>query len=192
MTQQSPDEIRAEIERTRNNLSRDVDAVADKVAPSNVVQRQKDKVRETVGGWKDHVMGSADDASAQVSDQAHSVAETAQRAPGELKHKTQGNPLAAGLIALGVGWLAASILPASEPEQKAAAKLEDQAQPLVDDAKKQAQSMAQQLKEPAQESVQRVQDSAAQSAEKVKSEGQDQKERVADSATSSAEQVRDN
>ncbi|MCH8565801.1 DUF3618 domain-containing protein [Nesterenkonia sp. LB17] len=190
MTQQSPDEIRADIERTRNSLSLDVDAVADKVSPSKVAQRQTEKIRSTVGGWKDSVMGSADDASSEVSENAHSAAASAQRAPQELKRKTRGNPLAAGLIALGAGWLAASILPASEPEKKAAAKLEDQAQPLVDDAKRQAQSMAEELKEPALESAQRVQDSATHSAQNVKSEVQDQKDTVADSAKSSAEDVR--
>ncbi|PRZ18476.1 DUF3618 domain-containing protein [Nesterenkonia sandarakina] len=138
MTQQSPDEIRADIERTRNSLSLDVDAVADKVSPSKVAQRQTEKLRSTVGGWKDSVMGSADDASSEVSESAHHAASSARRAPQELKHKTQGNPLAAGLIALGAGWLAASILPASEPEKRAAAKLEDQTKPLVDDAKSQA------------------------------------------------------
>lgn len=201
MTQQSPDEIRAEIEQTRESLSLDVDAVADKVSPSKVAQRQTDKIRSTVSGWKDTVMGSADEASGELSERAHhmaegvagsarGVAQSAQQAPQQLKGKTRGNPLAAGLIALGAGWLAASILPASEPEKKAAAKLEDQAQPLVDDAKDQAQSMAQEFKEPVQESVQRVQESAQQSAQTVKSEGQQQKDQVQDSAKSSADEVR--
>ena len=190
MTQQTPDEIRADIERTRSSLSLDVDAVADKVSPSKVAQRQTEKLRSTVGGWKDNVMGSADDASHQVSDQAHSAVEGVKGAPDAAKQKTRGNPLAAGLIALGAGWLVASVLPASEPEKRAAAKLEDQAQPLVDDAKNQAKSMAEQLKEPAQESVQRVRDSAAESAQNVKAEGQEQKSAVQDSAESSAEQVR--
>lgn len=190
MTHQTPEEIRADIERTRSSLSLDVDAVADKVSPSKVAQRQKDKARETVGGWKDHVMGSAEDASTTVSDQAHHAAEGLQQAPGAAKQKTRGNPLAAGLIALGAGWLAASLVPASEPEKKAAATLEDQARPLVDDAKNQAKSMAEELKEPAQESAQRVRDSAAESAQNVKSEGQDQKDTVADSAKSSAQDVR--
>ncbi|MGJ9372586.1 DUF3618 domain-containing protein [Nesterenkonia sp. CF4.4] len=190
MTQQTPEEIRADIERTRSSLSLDVDAVADKVSPSKVAQRQTEKIRSTVGGWKDHVMGLADDASTKVSDQAHHAADGVQQAPGAAKQKTRGNPLAAGLIALGAGWLAASIVPASEPEKKAAAKLEDRAQPLVDDAKSQAKSMAEELKEPAQESVQRVRDSAAESAQNVKSEGQEQKDTVTDSAQSSAQDVR--
>ena len=45
-----PDEIREDIERTRTELSRDVDALADKVSPTQVAQRQADKVRSAVFG----------------------------------------------------------------------------------------------------------------------------------------------
>ncbi len=41
----SPDQIRADIERTRGELGSDVDALADKVSPSKIVERQVDKVR---------------------------------------------------------------------------------------------------------------------------------------------------
>lgn len=190
MTQQTPEEIRADIERTRSSLSHDVDAVADKVSPSKAAQRQTEKIRSTVGGWKDSVMGSAEEASDKVSDHAHSAADGAQRAPEQVQRKTRGNPLAAGLIALGAGWLAASVLPASQPEKRAAATLEDHAQPVIDDAKQQAQSMAEELKEPAQESAQRVRESAGESAQNLKSEGQQQKDQLTDSARSSAEEVR--
>jgi len=45
----SPDEIRADIERTRQELGSDVDALADKVSPSKIVDRQVDKVRGVFG-----------------------------------------------------------------------------------------------------------------------------------------------
>ena len=109
---------------------------------------------------------------------AQHAAEAAQRAPHQARRKAEGNPLAAGLIALGAGWLLASLLPPSEAEKQAAAKVKDQAQPVAEEAKSQARSMAEDLKGPAQESAQRVQDSAAQSAETVKAEGQSQKETV--------------
>lgn len=190
MTQQNPDEIRADIERTRQDLSTNVDAVTEKVSPSKVAQRQTDKVRSTLSGWKDHVMGSADDAGGSAALTAQHAAEAAQRAPHQARRKAEGNPLAAGLIALGAGWLVASLLPPSEAEKQAAAKVKDQAQPVAEEAKSQARSMAEDLKGPAQESAQRVQDSAAQSAETVKAEGQSQKETVTESAQASAEDVR--
>src|SRR5690606_7897925 len=131
MTQQNPDQIRADIERTRHELSSDVDALAEKVTPSQVARRQTDRVKETVGGWKDRVMGSADEATTQLSDRAHGAgeavrsnvqdaADAAKGAPEEVSRRTRGNPLAAGLIAVGAGWLLASLLPATQQEKRAA------------------------------------------------------------------------
>jgi gas vesicle protein len=201
MTQQNPDEIRADIERTRNALSNDVDAMAEKVTPSKVAHRQADKVRDAVGGVKDRIMGSAEDTGAQLSGHAShakdslrsaagGASDAAQQAPQQLKRKTQGNPLAAGVIALGVGWLAASLLPATGKEQQLVSRLEEKAQPVLEDVKDQARSVAEELKEPAQQAAQTVKDSATDSVETVKSEGQAQKDDVVDSAKGSADDVR--
>ena len=196
MTQQNPDQIRADIERTRNALSNDVDAMAEKVTPSKVAHRQADKVRDAVGGVKDRIMGSAEDTGAQLSDQASNVKDSVRsaagdaRAPQQLKRKTQGNPLAAGVIALGVGWLAASLIPASGKEQHLVSRLEETAQPVLEDVKDQARSVAEDLKEPAQQAAQTVKESAADSVDTVKSEGQAQKDDVVDSAKGTADEVR--
>ena len=64
----NPEQIRAEIERTRNELSIDVDAVADKVTPAKVAQRQTDKVRGALSDVKDSVLGSASDARSRAGD----------------------------------------------------------------------------------------------------------------------------
>lgn len=105
---QTPEEIRAEIERTRNNLGSDVDALADKVTPSKIVQRQTDKVKNAFGSVKDTVMGSAHDASGSVSGAASSAGDAVSGVAQAGVQKAKGNPLAVGLIAFGVGWLAAS------------------------------------------------------------------------------------
>ena len=60
-TSNDPDEIRADIERTRAALSDDVDDLAESVNPKNVAQRQVDKVKEAASNVKDRVMGSDDD-----------------------------------------------------------------------------------------------------------------------------------
>jgi len=60
-TSNDPDEIRADIERTRASLSNDVDDLAEGVKPKNVAGRQVDKVKDAVGSVKDRVMGSSDD-----------------------------------------------------------------------------------------------------------------------------------
>ena len=63
---ENPDVIRADIEATRARLGTNVDAVADKVTPSHIVQRQTDKVKDAVFGVKEKVMGAADHTAGNV------------------------------------------------------------------------------------------------------------------------------
>ncbi len=60
-TSNDPDEIRADIERTRAALSDDVDELAESVKPKNVAERQVGKVKEAASNIKERVMGSDDD-----------------------------------------------------------------------------------------------------------------------------------
>ena len=195
-----PDQIRADIARTRADLSNDVDALEEKVSPSAIVQRRKQDARTRLGSLKDRVMGSAHDASASVSGNgpaakdrssdalhgakdsvgsaAHSVGHQAKELPGTVKHQAEGNPLAAGVIAFGVGWLAGSLLPVSEKEKRIAAQAKEQAQPLVEGAKEKAKEVAQELKEPAQEAAEAVKGRAAEAADHLKSEGRTEAEGV--------------
>ena len=62
-----PDAIRAEIERTRGNLSSDVNAFTDRVSPGNVARRQVGKARGAAVGLKDRVMGTAHQAGEGMS-----------------------------------------------------------------------------------------------------------------------------
>ena len=75
-----PDAIRANIEATRRNLSGDVDALADKVTPSKIAQRQTRKVKpaqqamqsvkETAQEGVSAVTEEATDRAADVADEA--------------------------------------------------------------------------------------------------------------------------
>jgi len=168
----TPDQIRDDIERTRAELGGDVDALADKVRPSSIVQRQADKVRDAVGGVKDRLIGVASD----ISDGTANAGQTAVR-------KAQGHPIAVGLIAFGVGLLASSLLPASEKEKELAGSLKDAAEPLAADLADAAKESAANLKEPAQEALANVKDSAADAFESVKSEGKDAAATVAGGST---------
>ena len=173
-----PDAIRDDIERTRNALGRDVDAVADKVTPSKVVGRQTDKVKAAVRDISDHVMGAAGQAKDSVtsgvdgvSDAAHGVAD-----------KAKGNPLAVGLIALGVGWLASSLFSATPAEHRALDKAKDAAAPLADELGDIARESVEHLKEPAHDSAEALKESAADSFENVKDEANHAKEDVTQAA----------
>jgi len=186
----NPDEIRREIEDTRGRLSSDVNALTETVSPSNVARRQVDKVAGVATSVKDRVMGTADDLRSSGSDAASTVGHAPGAAADKARSKTQGNPLAAGLIALGAGWLVGSMLPASEKEKQAASTLKEKAQPLVEEAKSVAQDTAQELKEPAQQAAQSIKDTATEAKDNVAQEGKSTAKDVTSQAQSSADAVR--
>jgi hypothetical protein len=117
-----PDQIRREIDATREDLSDNVNALAESVKPGNVARRQVDKVMDGASNLKDRVMGAADDSTSSVSDAAggavSSIRDAAGAAPAAMQRRTRGNPLAAGLVAFGAGWLMASLIPASSASSK--------------------------------------------------------------------------
>jgi hypothetical protein len=193
---ENPDAIRADIEATRARLGTNVDAVADKVTPSNIVHRQTDKVKDAVFGVKEKVMGAADHASGNV----HSVSGTAgsaigdagaaiSDAPHKAAVKTQGNPLAAGLIAFGAGLLVSSLIPPSEKEREAADALKTAAEPVTTQLTEAAKDVAQGLKEPAQEAMENVKATATDAADHVKGEGQAAVSDVKSTATDAKDHV---
>ncbi|MGO4121088.1 DUF3618 domain-containing protein [Arthrobacter sp. YAF16] len=188
---ENPDAIRADIEATRARLGTNVDAVADKVTPSHIVQRQTDKVKDAVFGVKEKVMGAADHTAGNVHSAGGSAAwhlndagSAVADAPHLAKTKTQGNPLAAGLIAFGAGLLVSSLIPASQKEREAADALKTAAEPLTTELTEAAQHVAEGLKEPAQAAMENVKATATDAAQNVKGEGQtavaDVKDRAAD------------
>ncbi|WP_028276271.1 DUF3618 domain-containing protein [Arthrobacter sp. I3] len=197
---ENPDVIRADIEATRARLGTNVDAVADKVTPSHIVQRQTDRVKENVKdavfGVKDKVMGAADHTAdhvhsttgsvgSHVSDAGSAVA----GAPGQLKNRTQGNPLAAGLIAFGAGLLVSSLIPASQKEREAADALKSAAEPLTTELTDAAKQVAEGLKAPAQEAVENVKATAADATDHLKADGQAAVEDVKDRTAEAKDNV---
>lgn len=207
MSQQNPEEIRADIEATRARLSADVDAVSEKVTPGNVVDRQKSKARTKMQNVRESIMGSAEEARAsggnaagnlrdEASHRLNQAGDAVGNAPSAARAQTRGNPMAAGLIALGAGWLIGSLLPSSNKEQQLVAQASDRAQPYVqnavDSSKEAVQNIAQDLKEPAQEAAQSVKDTAQSGAEEVKQQGQQEAGQLKGSAQDSAKNVKDN
>ena len=208
---ENPDAIRADIEATRARLGTNVDAVADKVTPSNIVHRQTGKVRDAVFGVKEKVMGTADHTTHsttgslhhaahsttsgmhQATDAAgnalHDAGEKIADAPHQVAAKTQGNPLAAGLIAFGAGLLISSLIPPSEKEREAADALKTAAEPVTTQLTEAAKDMAQGWKEPAQEAMENVKATATDAAQHVKDEGQTAAQDVKTTATDAKDHV---
>jgi len=215
MTSSDPDVIRRQIEDTRRELSYDVDALNEKVNPTRVVDRRVSAAKGRFSGMKDKVMGSAQDtrssargnasdaagsvqdaassAAGTVSDAASSAAHAVQQAPDTITRQAQGNPLAAGLIAFGVGWLVSSMLPASEKETQLASQAEsavrEHKDTLLEPAKQAAQEMGDQLKPAAQQAVEEVRSTAQDAVGTVKDEGQSAAQDVQGQAQQSKQTV---
>lgn len=195
MGQGTEEQLSGDIASTREDLSRNVDELVDKVSPGRVVQRRKQAVRGRLHQMRNSVMGSADaatttmgDAGSMVGDRASGAAEAVTGGTSQAAHavrsRTQGSPLAAGLIAFGAGALISALLPSSEREtqvaQRAVETARDKGQPLAEEAKSVGQQMGEQLKTSAQEAVQQVKETAQDSAERVKDEGQSSVQSVKD------------
>ncbi len=197
MTSSDPDVIRRQIEDTRRELSYDVDALNEKVNPARVVDRRVTAAKGKMSNLKERVMGSAQGttyqaqgmasnaagsvqgAASSAADSVSTAATTAvgavQQAPDAVIRQAQGNPLAAGLIAFGVGWLVSSLLPASEKEkqlaQQAESAVKEHKDTLLAPAKQAAQEIGDQLKPAAQQAVDSVKSTAQDAATTVTEEG---------------------
>ena len=127
--------------------------------------------------------GALGTASDKASSVASSVGDAATAAPSAARQKTQGNPLAAGLIAFGAGWLISSLLPASEKEKQAASTVKDKAgehsDTLTAPLKEAAGNAKENLQGPAQDAVTSVKDKATDAASTVKDEAASAKDDVA-------------
>jgi hypothetical protein len=108
-------------------------------------------------------------------------------APRQAAAKTQGNPLAAALIAFGAGLLVSSLVPAGQKEREAADALKTAAEPVTAQLSEAAKDMAEGLKEPAREAVKAT---AADAAENVKGEGRTAVSEVKDTAADAKDQIR--
>ena len=205
---EEPDRLRHEIEGTRASLTRDVDLLAEKTSPRQIARRRWTSVREKVMGAPDDTRGGAHsvassvkDAAGSVKDAAGSVKDTAgsvgdtvgekahqagdavRNAPHAVAQQTQGNPIAAGIIAFGVGLLAATLIPVTNAEQRAGQQLKDNSGELTDrvkgvaedvgaDLRSSAQDAAAHVKETAQDAAQTTKDQAASSARQTKQAAQ--------------------
>jgi hypothetical protein len=211
MSQNDPEVLRAEIARTRAELSDNVDTLTDTANPKNMAHRQADKVKSAARGVREHLMGVPDDPYdagtlgdrvGAVRDGAAGVVGSAQHrasgavdtvtdAPAQVQRKTRGNPLAAGLIAFGIGYLISSAIPSSEREQEAAFRLQEKAAPLRSKLGEAAGDIAERLREPAQQAAASVKEAATDAAANIKDEGASAKDDVQGQVRDSADTVKD-
>ena len=187
---QSAEELRREIEYTRDDLGQTLDAIGDRVSPGRIVERRKNRVVNGLTSVRDRVMGTASDAGHAIGDTGRRHRRHAQRGPDAVVQQTQGSPLVAGAVAFGVGVLMASVFPATAKEQEVADQLKDKAQPLADDLKQTGQEIAEHLKEPAREAVESVKQAATEGQQAVTETANDAADSTRQAAHEGTETVR--
>ncbi|MET8281191.1 DUF3618 domain-containing protein [Micromonospora sp. NPDC005174] len=174
-----PDRIRREIETTRNELSSDVDALADKVNPRRIAGDSVGQARGALTRAKEKMMGSSNhlgqETGQRMSHAAGSVRDETRSLGQQSRAQAQGNPLAAGLVAFGVGLLAASLVPPSGRERQLAGRARDMVSEHSSELRQQASQVGHQvqdnLREPAQQAAQSVRSSAQQGVSTVRDQG---------------------
>ena len=171
-------ELRRDIETRRESISDTVDEIENRVSPSHVAARQKYRMKSRLNRWKDNIMGMGNDMTDRVGDMAGDMADTVSQAPQALRRQTRGNPMAVGLIAVGAGALAASLLPETQQERRIAREMEPQIEDAVSKAKKMGQDMATEVKDSAGEAMDRVKDEASSAGDDLKQEANEARQRV--------------
>jgi Protein of unknown function (DUF3618) len=165
----------------------------------DTVTSQTGNVRESArsaGSSAGSTVGSAaSSAAGAVGSAASSAADAVSSAPEIVRQRTEGNPLAAGLIAFGAGWLISSLLPATPVEQQVAAKAKDAAsehgQPVVRQLSQAAQEAKEQLAGSARQAAESVQDTASGAVSAVRDQAQSAAGDVAERADQAKETVRE-
>lgn len=195
---EEPDRIRQEIEAARAELTRDVDRLTDKTSPKQMARRRwiaakekvmgaprsagsgmheaADKVKDTTSTVSDTVTDKASQAKDWAAETSQQAAEKVRQAPTMVVEQTQGNPLAAGLIAFGAGLLAASLIPETELEHRAGQRIKERAGDIVEP-----------VREPLAESARQIKDDLAPAARDA---AEEVKQTARDAASNTRDEVR--
>ena len=182
---QTAEELRAQLVDQRAELTRDLDAIGDRVSPHRMVERRQAAVRQRFTEIKERVMGSAESSVDAVHDASASAAARLTDSASSVAHGTRrvadGNPLAMGLVAFGAGLVAATLFPATRTErdlaeraqpalEKAASEAAPAARHVVEELKPTAQDAVADLRDTAMDAVSGVREHAADAASETKHE----------------------
>jgi len=203
-------------ERAMGKVTERMDEINDRVNPKRIVRRRSDRIRMSLTGVRESVMGSIEDveparATASVRGGAQSVSRRASEAksavsdgvsaaPEVVRTKTQGSPLLVGLVAFGGGLVLASAVKASDAERQAAERLLKELEPVKEqlmsagkdvagELQQSAQGRAEQVKSKATSGTQQLKSQAQTSAEEVKGQAQGASKRVQKRAQGASKRV---
>jgi len=193
--------LRQDIERQRADIGRDVDAIGDRVSPARIVDRRTTAVKTRVRAAKEAVMGSNDpyspyvqsstpslgdrvgDTTGQATALAQSAAEGVAEVPARVRSGTQGNPLAAGLVAFGMGLVAATLIPTSKREEDMARQLQPQLERVSGKVGETGRELVEDLRPDIEAAVQEVKGEAGAAGQRLAAEAKEAAQDTANAGT---------
>lgn len=199
MADQDLDQLREDAAQQRRAIAQDLEYVGDRVSPGRIVERRRAMVVGRIQGARTSVFGTPgqrsslstqptyDDGSSLRSKAGDAVDLVKDKTPDSAADFAEGNPLAAGLIGLGVGLLVATLIPETREEQQLADRAQDHLDAAAAELGRTGREAAENVKPAAQEATQKVKESAQDSAEKVQSDAKS----AAQDVRSSAQDQRD-
>jgi hypothetical protein len=127
--------LRTQIDEQRRDVSRDLEAIGDRVSPSRMVARRRARMRVAWHDTRDRLVGSADDIGDSAAQAASGIRHGVQSAaagakdgvmelPDAARRQARGAPLVATGVAFGAGFLLAIVLPTTDKETELAERFE--------------------------------------------------------------------
>jgi uncharacterized protein YjbJ (UPF0337 family) len=143
---------------------------------AGTVQDKASSAASTVQDKASSAAGTVQDKASQLTDKAgekaHDAADAVRSAPQTVARQAQGNPLAAGIIAFGVGMLAATLIPVTDAEKRAGQQLKEHSGDLTDKVKDIASEMKDDVSGTVQQAVGQVKETATDAAQTTKQQAQ--------------------
>jgi hypothetical protein len=136
------------------------------------------------------VRDAASDVASSVGDATSGAADTVRRVPDVVEKQTEGNPMAVGLIAFGLGALAGTILPSTQTEKSMAPELRERVvEPVKETASEAVREMGQDLRGSAEEAAERVKQTAQEGAQRLTGDARQRMEDVKSEAQEGAREL---
>jgi ElaB/YqjD/DUF883 family membrane-anchored ribosome-binding protein len=180
---ETTEELKRQIEDTRNDLGDTVEAIGDRVIPGRVIERRKNQISGGFRSVADRFVGTAHDVQHAVGGAGGSVHDV----PQAVRSQAQGAPLLTGALALAAGFLAAVVFPASETEKRASSGLMEKVEPVKAELASVGHEVAEHLQEPAKQALEEVKSVASDGVDAVKGTAKD----AADQTTEGVRQAAD-
>jgi hypothetical protein len=127
------DRVRKDLESTHDDLRRDAQALVEHIHPARAAKRQAHRMSDRITTLRERVLGAAAGSTDRVAEAGHTAAGVAGDAGAEVRAQADGHPLTAGLVAFGIGWALAGLLPPSDREHALGRRAADLATDLAGD-----------------------------------------------------------